>query len=204
MESSKPKNTENPTPQNPAMAQVDNTRTPINRQFVSPNTTPKYSGRNETIKATENPFITEYDRAHSFGIDIASFGTLGLTKIALKPSVLKNAKLLMSFKNIEVGAPGVYDLGTTLGKYVGQSKDIIKRVTAHFASGGKLKFGELENAVFHAMPGSTKLQREVYEQFLINKYGLKNLINERNPMGGRTQLFENMIDDVINQFNLPK
>ena len=67
------------------------------------------------------------------------------------------------------GGAGVYDLGTTLGKYVGQAKDIMRRVTSHFAKGGKLSAGELSNSVFHSMPGSTKLQREVYEQFLVNK-----------------------------------
>jgi hypothetical protein len=100
---------------------------------------------------------------------------------------------------------GVYDLGTTLGKYVGQSKDIMGRVTSHFAKGGKLNAGELENAVYHSMPGSTKLQREVYEHYLISeKYGIENLINARLPMGGRLQQYNSMIDDVIKQFNLPR
>lgn len=102
------------------------------------------------------------------------------------------------------GGAGVYDLGTTLGKYVGQSKDIMGRVTSHFAKGGKLSAGELNNAVFHSMPGSTKLQREVYEQFLINKYGINNLLNVRNPMGGRMDLYNSMVDDVIKQFGLPR
>src|SRR5690606_27900798 len=81
-------------------------------------------------------------------------------------------------KSIEVSAKsveGVYDLGTTLGKYVGQSKDIMKRVDSHFATGGKLSGGELETVVFHSMPGSSKLQREVYEHYLIvEKYGIEN------------------------------
>lgn len=99
---------------------------------------------------------------------------------------------------------GVYDLGVTLGRYVGQSKNIMGRVTSHFAKGGKLSEGELQNAVFHSMPRSTKLQREVYEQYLINKYGKENLLNARNPMGGRMDLYNKMIDDVIKQFNLPR
>lgn len=48
---------------------------------------------------------------------------------------------------------GLYDLGTTLGQYVGQSKDIMRRITSHFAIGGKLNAGELESAVYHSMPG---------------------------------------------------
>jgi RHS repeat-associated protein len=115
---------------------------------------------------------------------------------------------LMNLSNFEseatMGGAGVYDLGTSLGKYIGQSKDIMKRVTSHFAKGGKLSAGELENAIFHSMPGSTKLQREVYEQFLINKYGINNILNVRNPMGGRMDLYNSMIDDVIKQFNLPR
>ena len=107
-------------------------------------------------------------------------------------------------KGVVKGGAGVYDLGTTLGKYVGQSKEIMGRVTSHFAKGGKLSAGELNNAVFHSMPGSTKLQREVYEQFLINKYGVNNLLNVRNPMGGRMNLYNSMVDDVIKQFGLPK
>jgi hypothetical protein len=101
---------------------------------------------------------------------------------------------------------GVYDLGTTLGKYVGQSKGIMGRVTSHFAKGGKLSKGELNHAVYHSMPGSTKLQREVYEQFLIIKYGGPKggqILNKVNPMGGRMDLYNSMIKDVIKQFNLP-
>ncbi|WP_165824150.1 RHS repeat-associated core domain-containing protein [Pseudochryseolinea flava] len=128
----------------------------------------------------------------------------GLSYAAVVPvigNVATGAKV--GIKAAKRGA-GVYDLGTTLGKYVGQSKDIMARVTSHFANGGKLSAGELQNAVFHSMPGSTKLQREVYEQFLINKWGIDNLLNVRNPMGGRMDQYNNMIDDVIKQFGLPR
>lgn len=54
------------------------------------------------------------------------------------------------------------------------------------------------------MPGSSRLQREVYEQFLIQRYGLQNLLNKRNPLGGRMDIYERMIDDVIEKFNLPR
>jgi RHS repeat-associated protein len=99
---------------------------------------------------------------------------------------------------------GVYELGTTLGRYVGQSKNIMKRVFSHFAKGGKLSGAELENAIYHSMPGATKLQREVYEQYLINKYGIDNLTNIRNPMGGRMNVYNRMVDNVIKIFDLPR
>lgn len=78
------------------------------------------------------------------------------------------------------------------------------RVSQHFAKGKKLHQAELKNAIYHSMPGSTRLQREVYEQYLIDKYGIRSLLNVRNPMGGRRDLFKSMIDDVIEQFDLPR
>ncbi len=99
---------------------------------------------------------------------------------------------------------GVYDLGTSLGRYVGQSNNIPRRILQHFSKGGKLFNTELKDAVFHSMPGSTKLEREVYEQYLIDKVGIKHLINARNPMGGRRELYDKMIENVINKYNLPK
>jgi RHS repeat-associated protein len=113
----------------------------------------------------------------------------------------------VSARSGSAGGPkeGVYDLGSTLGKYVGHSKNIPNRIIQHFAKKGKLKGSELQNAVYHSMPGSTKLQREVYEQYLIDKYGgVEQLINRRNPMGGRMKLYNSMIDDVIKQYNLPR
>jgi hypothetical protein len=62
----------------------------------------------------------------------------------------------------------------------------------------------LEEAVLHEMPGSTKLEREVYEQYVIDKYGKDNLINVVNPMGGRRDVYEKMVDGVIEKFGLSK
>ncbi len=105
----------------------------------------------------------------------------------------------------KTGTGGVYDLTTSSGKYVGQSKNFIQRITQHFSKNGKLTGQTLMDDVYNAMPGSTKLEREVYEQFLINKYGgPSNMINKVNPMGGRMDTFYNMIDDVITKYNLPK
>ena len=55
------------------------------------------------------------------------------------------------------------------------------------------------------MPGSTKLEQEVYEQYLIIKNGGPiNLLNTRNPMGGRMDTYYEMIDGVISKYNLTK
>lgn len=56
------------------------------------------------------------------------------------------------------------------------------------------------------MPGSTKLEREAYEQYAINRHpgGIPNLLNMRNPMGGRMDKFNTMIDDLITKYNLPR
>ncbi|MFT3750122.1 MAG: hypothetical protein QM768_17525 [Agriterribacter sp.] len=70
--------------------------------------------------------------------------------------------------------------------------------------GGKLSGQQLEKALLHEMPGSTKLEREVYEQYLIDKHGLDNLINVVNPMGGRREVYNQMVDVVIEKFGLPK
>ena len=70
------------------------------------------------------------------------------------------------------------------------------------------------------MKGSTKLEREIYEQYMIlKKYGkewkglkIKGLINRVNPVGGRYNLktpqgikeFYKDAEKVINRFNLQK
>ena len=43
-----------------------------------------------------------------------------------------------------------------------------------------------------------------YEQYLIDKFALQNLKNRVNPMGGRKNLYNQMIDGVIEKFKLPK
>jgi hypothetical protein len=100
---------------------------------------------------------------------------------------------------------GVYDLGTTGGRYIGQSQNVFIRMAQHFAKGGKL-FGlkEIREAALHMMPGSSKLEREVYEQYQIDKAGIDNLRNIRNPMGGRRELYNQMLEGVITKYNLPR
>lgn len=121
--------------------------------------------------------------------------------------LFSKGKELFSFKNKEPLKEGVYLLNTTLGKYIGQSKDVIARVENHFSIQGKLalqgaeKLGER----LFSMSGSTKIEREAYEQYLILKNGtVDNLLNVRNPMGGRMQEFNEMIDNVISKYDLPR
>ena len=54
------------------------------------------------------------------------------------------------------------------------------------------------------MPGSTPLEREVYEQYLINKAGgVNNLLNIRNSMGGRMGQYNELLPGVIDRYGLP-
>ena len=103
---------------------------------------------------------------------------------------------------------GVYDLvvkhGDDIQGYVGRSKDVFTRMANHFKktlkTEGKLAHTTKEGAeIIHKMPGSTKPEQEMYEQFVIlKKYGgditpknstfLHKLINKVNPVGGRFNL----------------
>ena len=80
----------------------------------------------------------------------------------------------------------------------------MRRILSHFAKGGKLSMHTLEEAVLHEMPGSSQLEREVYEQYVIDKYGKDALININNPMGGRRELYASMVNSVIEKYGLPK
>ena len=84
--------------------------------------------------------------------------------------------------------------------YVGQSKKITKRLKEHSGNKGFLKEAkEILHGTIHKMPGSTKKEREIYEQFIIlEKYGgditkkgsgkFYQLLNKVNPVGGRYDL----------------
>ncbi len=123
---------------------------------------------------------------------------------------------------------GVYDLiikntDNLDQAYVGQSNDIYKRLSQHFGKGkaAKLKdFKSVVHGVTHKMAGSTKLEREIYEQFiLIEKYGgiikeksiFKKLLNKVNPVGGRFDLnsveglkkFKKRAKEIAENYNLP-
>jgi RHS repeat-associated protein len=128
--------------------------------------------------------------------------TMAVTDVFLvKSAITAIGKLVVKEA---IAKEGVYVLTTRSGRYIGQSKNFLKRIIQHFGKGGKLSGDALEKALLHEMPGSTKLEREVYEQYLIDNNGLDNLINVVNPMGGRREMFGQMVDGVIQKFGLPK
>lgn len=112
-----------------------------------------------------------------------------------------------AFKKVIKGeeAKAVYDLivknGDDIQGYVGQSGNVYQRFIQHFnPKRGKLFRNVIDKgSIIHKMPGSTKLEREMYEQFIIlEKYGgdltkrgsneLHKLLNKVNPVGGRYNL----------------
>ncbi len=125
------------------------------------------------------------------------------------------------------GQEGVYDLiiknaDDLEQAYVGQSKNIVKRLKQHFGKSGKLgqKTEEVIGGILHKMKGSTKLEREIYEQFIIReKYDgivkdksiFKKLLNKVNPVGGRFNLktpeglaqFNEKAIEIAKKYNLP-
>ena len=140
------------------------------------------------------------DAAMSFASAIPVFGSfIGGTKI-----VKKATKIINKLEDNK----GVYDLvvknGDDIQGYVGQSKDVFTRISNHFKktlkNKGKLAHTTKETGeIIHKLPKSTKLEREMYEQFVIlEKYGgditkngskeLHKLINKVNPVGGRYKL----------------
>jgi RHS repeat-associated protein len=127
----------------------------------------------------------------------------------VKSAITAVGKLIVKEAVQETAKEGVYVITTRSGRYVGQSKNFIKRLAQHFAKGGKLsgKLDELEKIMLHEMPGSTKTEREVYEQYLITKYGGPKggeLLNQVNPMGGRMDKYAEMVEGVIKKFDLPR
>lgn len=104
-------------------------------------------------------------------------------------------------------------------RYIGQSKNMDKRVTSHFGSKGKLSTKTEVSQIKYSMKGSSKYERELYEQYQILKGGginkgtnMSNLLNVKNPVGGRIDLnspkgleqFSKLVSEVIKKYNLPK
>jgi hypothetical protein len=128
-----------------------------------------------------------------------------LEEAALEGGVLSGARAVELIKETE----GVYDITAVnkfgeVGRYVGQSKNILKRILRHFGSRGRLSLYRVQKVIKYAMEGSSPLEREVYEQYLIDKIGMNNLLNAVNPMGGRRELYNSMVDFVIRKFGLPR
>ncbi|MCF6346978.1 MAG: GIY-YIG nuclease family protein [Flavobacteriaceae bacterium] len=138
------------------------------------------------------------DAALSFAAMIPFFGN-----VITGSKIIKKAKKFKKIVDPE-DAKGVYDLivknGDDIQGYVGQSKNIFQRFIQHFnPKRGKLTHNVVENgSIIHKMNASTKLEREIYEQYIIlEKYGgeiskkggeLKYLLNKVNPVGGRFDL----------------
>ncbi len=133
------------------------------------------------------------------------WGIFNTAMVAVDVATLGIGSSLIKGATKTIVRAGVYEITVTAGgQYIGQSKNFFKRLIQHFGKGGKLSMHQLDKVLLHKMHGSTKLEREVYEQYLIDKNGLQNLINGVNPMGGRRELYEQMIDGVIEKFGLPK
>jgi RHS repeat-associated protein len=160
------------------------------------------------VKHLNGEYASAKEKQGAFANTAASFIPFSkggfFAKAALEEGAAKGIVKIAEKNIFSRTGSGVYDLGTSAGRYVGQSKNLLARFVSHFSSGGKLAETELMDDIFHAMPRSTQLQREVYEQYLVEKYGLNTLVNKVNPMGGRMDLYRSMIENVIKTFNLPR
>lgn len=139
-----------------------------------------------------------------------------------------SVKILKKAAKTAEDEKGVYDLIVKnvddIQGYVGQSKDVVKRIDSHFKKalkrGGKLSHTTLEDKIIYKMPGSDKFEREIYEQYIISKkYGGKlqkegdagYLLNKVNPVGGRFDLttkkgvkeFEKKAIEIAKRYKLP-
>ena len=142
-----------------------------------------------------------FQMALAGGQNISIFAQLGLKGAAAGGYVSALGQMMSAMAAAD---GGVYNLKTSVGRYIGQSKNIPQRILQHLRKGGKFFEKNLIKQVDHLMPDASPLEREIYEQYLIDKYGLKNLVNERNPMGGRMDKYFEMIEDVIEKYNLPR
>jgi hypothetical protein len=160
------------------------------------------------------------DAALSFAAMIPFFGNA-----ATAAKIVKKAKALKKITEAEK-TKGVYDLivknADDVKGYVGQSGNVFQRFIQHFnPKRGKLFHNIVESgSVIHKMAGSTKLEREMYEQFLIlkkykgklsKKGDLNYLLNKVNPVGGRYNLkdpkglkeFYKKAEEIAKKYNLP-
>lgn len=121
-------------------------------------------------------------------------------KEILSSTIEVNAKLTLKIPK----GSGVYQIIASDGKYIGQSGNFFNRIKRHLSS-PKFDGQDIYDIIYHEMPGSTPLEREIYEQYLIRKSGGVELLqNVRNPMGGRMDLYWSKIDGIIQKYNLPR
>jgi RHS repeat-associated protein len=72
-------------------------------------------------------------------------------------------------------------------QYVGQSRNILRRLQQHIRE-GRLSPEQMDNVLVFLMEGSGTLEREIIEQLFIDGLGgiaTGDLSNQRNPIGGR-------------------
>ena len=139
-----------------------------------------------------------FNRNDMFGNSMGAGGAV-MAGIGLIPSGL-----------FKCGAKGGVYMFNVVGKgtYIGQSNNVFSRmwqhVNIHLIYGkGKFFGSKIEGKQYWLMPGSTKLEREVFEQYQIFKYKFDyKLLNDVNPMGGRMNLYNEMIEDVLTKYNL--
>jgi RHS repeat-associated protein len=120
-------------------------------------------------------------KAISIGNKVAKVakGLLATSKAAKTVEFVKVTELALA------KGPGVYEFTVKGKKYIGQTTDVTRRMKEHDVT----YKGQIENFVFHEMPGKTVLERRTFEQTLINQAGgLKcrgcnpNLINKINSI----------------------
>ena len=116
------------------------------------------------------------------------------------------SSLRNSANNQVFNTQGVYLIQTSTNKYIGQSNNFWVRMYQHFATkkGGFLTHQDATIS-FIEMQGSTKIEREIYEQYIIRYFGGKDqLLNKLDPMGGRMSDYFNEIENILTKYNLPR
>ena len=114
----------------------------------------------------------------------------GISAIAMIPVVgdlgkgIRLGKKLTNLIDATKGVSGVYEITTKSGKkYIGQSKNVGKRLKQHNSS-AKFKSDEIVDVKVTEVKGTDRVDREVFEQRKLNDAGgIDNTLNERNPIG---------------------
>jgi RHS repeat-associated protein len=149
-----------------------------------------------------NPYMYTKDEMEKYGL-ITSGVVVGFMALPIVAELGAVAAIEGAVVEESAATEGVYDVLSSGGRYIGQSKNMFTRVFSHFKDGKLSSFTKIAEK-FYRMAGSTKKEREVYEQYRIIQEGISNLRNVRNPMGGRMDQYSKMIEEVIRKYNLPK
>lgn len=122
----------------------------------------------------------------SLAVEVATMGVGGIViKGGAKALIKTGAQEAIEQSAEKVVKEGLYDFDAASGKrYIGQSKNIPKRLKQHIKSGKLIEGTPVET--IEVLGGKTA--REVQEQLRINAAGgIKNLENVRNPIGPSRQ-----------------